>query len=766
MSDLALLTAGQRDALNDLQRIEVQEAGLRIEGWSTDGERLDVTVGLDCSTLRSEQVEGGLRLRDREFVQIHVPAAFPLVPPWLSVGHKRFAEYENVMRGGGICVFRSVDTEWTPTDGMGVFVRDRVWGWMRRAVRGEAESQHGVFHSPLLHDLQRVSDAILYDTAEPETDDLWLGWVGIRPHAGSKYPQSIRTRDRWSLTRWCEQVRADYTGEVWGAGVLLPTRGGFYFPKTLGALLDVFEAGGLGRRRAVAHLGKVAHRQPLAFPLVIVVGTPLGSGFAGRHHLTTLCLTSEASQMVRRAGGTVKRDAAIDAVLDRAAGVDLRAFFGRDARAGHVERRDKASPMDWFAGKTVAFWGAGALGAPAAEYVVRAGAARVILRDNGFVHRGLLVRQPYTSADEEILKVDALRRRLRSIRPGVTVDVCSSDLRASGTDGEEWSGDVDLIVNATASAPVRVALDLGRATSGNQNVPVLSLGVDGQAERGFARLLVAGTTASTEEAERDAQIEASRRNDLTGYADAFFPTAATERREPFFPEPGCSDATFVGSAADLAALSSTMLNWAAAELASGTSTSARALLMCQPHVALRTNEPTVCRVESPARIQMHDDRRGYRVRMTSAAVDAVRDHIRHAAARNGEASETGGALWGRYDDAMNIVWVDDASAAPPDSVEAPDRFVCGVEGLHAETATRACASRDAVGFVGTWHTHPSCQPVPSARDHASMADVCTRSEPLPRRFLMMIVGSPHSDEPDFQPYVFSRDEYTQPLATQ
>ena len=109
-----------------------------------------------------------------------------------------------------------------------------------------------------------------------------------------------------------------------------------------------------------------------------------------------------------------------------------------------------------------------------------------------------------------------------------------------------------------------------------------------------------------------------------------------------------------------------------------------------------------------------------------------------------------------------MVWVDAAGAAPPGSVETDTRFVLGVEGLGAEAERLARESLGSVRFVGTWHTHPTGEAEPSARDRASMADVCTRADPRVERFLMLIVGSPHASEPDLRAYVFTRSEHSPP----
>lgn len=756
MSDPTSLTAGQRDALFDLGMIEAEGGGLRVEGWRADRGWLEVTVVLDCRAIRDESVAGGLPVREREVVEIHVPPGYPLRPPSLGVSHSRFAGYENAMRGGGLCVFRAPDVEWSPSDGMAVFVRDRVWGWLLRAARGEVERQNGALHAPVLHDLGRYRDVVRYDAPEPETDGLWVGFVGLRHLGSAGYEQSERSWDRWVLTRWEDRVRVHRAGELWGAALLLPDRGGFYFPETLSGLLDVAEESGLGRRQAVEHLGAAAQLQPDGFPLVVVVGTPMGTGHPGRHHLTTVSLGVDASRRLRRAGGTVRKAEAVDAVLDSAAETPLKAFFSRDARRGFVRRRDRASPADWFRGKTVAVWGVGALGGPLAIQIARAGADRLILRDRGYVHHGLLVRQPYVTGDEEVLKVDALRRRLRGVRSGIAVDVSSGDLRGDLSELEEWAGGVDLVVNAAASVSVRAALDLARAKAEAWGTPVLTVGVDGMAERAFARLLPPGVALSNEELERDALAAVSGQDDLRSYADAF---GRSDDGDPFYPEPGCSDATFVGSAADMAALSGGVLNWAARALAVGSEEDGLALFTAQPHVALADETPAAHVVRATARTTLADGRGAYRVRLSEKAEDQIREHVAAAATRNGPASETGGPLWGACDDVRRVVWIDAAGPAPPGSTESPDCFVCEVSGLAEETERRAAETGGAVGFVGTWHTHPSCAPTPSARDEASMADVCTRAEPLPRRFVMLIVGSPHADRPVLRPYVYQRDEY-------
>lgn len=754
------LTAGQCDALGELRLIEAQNGGLIIEGWYVDNGWLVVDVILDCSTIRLLHRPGGLVLRTREAAQIWVPEAFPLRPPSLYVTHTRFAGYENVMGGGGVCLFRSPDTEWDPADGMVVFIQERVWGWFLRAVKNEVERQGGDFHAPLLREHEHYRDVVRYVVDEPATEAIWSGFTRIRNGGRADYAQSILSAERWDLVAWTNSLGSRRRDERFGAALLLPERVGFYFPKTLGDLLRVVDRAGMPPRELVALLGAAAREGVAGEPVLFTVGVPLQATANGKrqHHLTTLVLADEAARLLWDAGGSRKKDEAIDATLRQADALSAGVVYGREARPGVTERRDIKTPMSWFEGKTVSIWGVGALGGPLSIQIARAGAAKLILRDSGFVSRGLLVRQPYRTADEEVLKVDALRHRLKEIRPNLVVAVDYGDLRKDTKEFAEWNGGADLIINASASIAVRAALDAARSDPQVHPVPILTVGVDSKAERGFARLLMPEASTSLAELERSTQIAVAQVPALSPYADAFFPAPDSPRRDPFYPEPGCSDSTFAGSAADMAALSGGMLNWAAKSLTKGETASAISLLMSQPHVALAEDCPAAHEVMAPEHERLGDGRAGYEVRLAPGVVEQIGKLVQGAREAHGPNVETGGPLWGGWDDVRRIIWIDAAGPPPPDSELRANRFVCGVDGLAEEAQIRSMESYGATGFAGTWHTHPSGPPSPSARDHASMADVCTRMEPVPRRFLMLIVGSPHTS-PVLRPYVFRRDEY-------
>jgi tRNA A37 threonylcarbamoyladenosine dehydratase len=73
--------------------------------------------------------------------------------------------------------------------------------------------------------------------------------------------------------------------------------------------------------------------------------------------------------------------------------------------------------MHAFAGKRVVIWGCGALGAPIAESIVRAGASAVILCDSASVHPGVLILQPFIDDDLGRAKAVVLAHRLERSSP-------------------------------------------------------------------------------------------------------------------------------------------------------------------------------------------------------------------------------------------------------------------------------------------------------------------------------------------------------------
>lgn len=105
--------------------------------------------------------------------------------------------------------------------------------------------------------------------------------------------------------------------------------------------------------------------------------------------------------------------------------------------------------------------------------------------------------------------------------------------------------------------------------------------------------------------------------------------------------------------------------------------------------------------------------------------------------------ETGGILFG-HTAFLKIIWVDEISGPPPDSLQSCEAFVCGTAGVSEMNDEKEKRTRKSVSFVGMWHTHPLGIPLPSNTDLGAMANLLTGGQFQAKRFLMGIAGGDSS----------------------
>jgi proteasome lid subunit RPN8/RPN11 len=131
---------------------------------------------------------------------------------------------------------------------------------------------------------------------------------------------------------------------------------------------------------------------------------------------------------------------------------------------------------------------------------------------------------------------------------------------------------------------------------------------------------------------------------------------------------------------------------------------------------------------------------GYKVRIAESVMVQARAWTRRNGRDNTPEDETGGLLWGFWDEAIRAIWIFEASGPPPDSVNSPGYFLCGVEGTADEHQRRSENSFGACGFIGHWHTHPNLPPTQSLEDIRSMATLVSAVGGNQRKSAMLIFG--------------------------
>lgn len=764
-------TAGQQLALTQLQSIAAAGDAVRVlavRPATTPGGPAQADLSLDCSDL--PRTQAGLTLRRREQITVDIPAAFPYAAPLVRTRHTRFADAPHVNWGRYLCMYRSPSTEFDPADGMYGFVT-RVLDWFQAAAAGELDGPGEAIHPPFaMPDPEAGLLVIRRDAPVADPGRPWLGAAVLHRVREDRADVVgwLPLADPWPTSSAQARAAAGLpTGaEVFLAPAIVTTRHlTFNYPDNAQELIQALIRDDLSAVHILGLLSFTAEHNrttllPTADPdddtavvsLYVVLGTPSRgiTGTAQRQtHLVAWKLPDFGDTIAELTINAFDQDTRLAELGAKAMELGtnwLRTLPTRWARVDEARpevtvRRDTGTPASWLRGKHILVIGSGALGAPIAEMCVRGGAARVVAADRAAVHPGILTRQPYTDADIGHAKAVVLTQRLRQIAPGTTVvDPLIGDIAT--TLPVIGPHTFDLILDCTADRIVRARLEADRATAAEPWPHLATVMIGHQATRGIAALSPAGTTGGGLDVLRRTALAA--RADATGtlvdIVDDFFP--AQPRTQLFQPEPGCSDATFTGSAADVTGLAGQLMTGILHALSDTTRPATMSALIVR--MPTGPNDPPTGGsrwLTWPDDTVLTDTGR-HQIRISPAALAEMRTEARRGARVRGPRVETGGTLLGAIDDATGIIWIDEATGPPPDSLLSEPHFQHGLTGTSEHLAARRHATGGTTRFLGMWHTHPHGPARPSPTDTAGMADLTVPVDGAPPRALILIAGGP------------------------
>lgn len=737
-------TAGQQEAARQTTAIAKARPDaievVRTVEPSEPGDALLFDVSVDCSGF--SRTPEGVDLHQRERLLITVPADFPFSKPEVETRHRRWAGTPHVQWGRHLCLYQAPVVEWIPSDGMFGFF-DRLIHWLESAATGQLDPAGGAMHPPAVY--VRNSPALIIPRKDtpPVADTPWLGWVDTNPVSDK----------RIDLGSWTPHQDGDGKWNVPSPGAaaafLIPSTLDWEYPEYSVSLLVALLERGIDFGDLLMHLRITSLGLEAGEPMLVVVGTAMRGvvGEAPRQHLAAWMIPAEVVDDLR---SSVDKFIGDEETRELGQAADKRAFeWMRDAkvrwcsvredRPEIVTRRDDGSPMEVFAGKRVAVWGCGALGAPVAHALARAGVSSLVLADSGVVTPGILVRQPF--ADRHIGKGKAriVSAQVRAVRPDLPVDVEVTNLKAV-LDDDNWHRDADIIIDCSANGTVRSKLE--RVLRNDPKPPIVAcLLVGHTAEHGMAVVSSPAHSGGSEDVLRATKLECLRRRDLVGFANEFWPEEP--RAEHFQPEPGCSDATFRGSSAEVSALSALMLLAVARDLRSEGPWTARGHLLALPGIS--HPGPATWDLDFEAATTTTVASKEYEVRMQPGASRELRDFVAAGVRRlGGPSSETGGLIFGQRDDAAGVIWIERLTGPPADSQESAAEFVCGTEGVDELCKKLQKAGRGSLEFLGMWHTHPDGRSEPSRRDLMGMAHLSVTAPSPLTRGLILIVGHARS----------------------
>ena len=747
-------TEGQKTARDQLQRIaNTDRSPLRIIGieeGKNSGDWLTIYITIDCT--RHKRVEGGLTLHASEGIRLLVPPDFPFEPPRVFTTHSRFHGFPHVQWGHSLCLYASPDTQWKPSRGMSGFI-EQLNEWLRRGARNELDHPEGPLHPPVAYPVAPVSICVNADTPDC-TQWPWFGAAVLnQPKPG------LFNVDAWL------PVHCLPKDQLFAPTLLLNFELPFEYPRTVNHLLIYLEHKGVSGDRLLAHLMLMSERVAKGTPLYVGIGTP-SRGIAGnikerQQHLTfweiephdviTLRNASIACEIDNNYRGQdtpeeVKRliDSVFDILFQWRKRAVVRWCHVIENRPEIIIQRDKGSAMDWFRGKRVALWGCGAIGGLIAEHLARAGVAQLFLYDRASVTPGLLVRQNYLTSDINDAKVTALARRIRRIAPHIIVIEKIENIVYETLKRSDWDTGVDVIIDATASLRVRTKLE-SVLKGGTVQIPIASVMISANVQHAVAVTIPKGYHAGILDVFRRLGLAAIKRKWLKDWTEAFWASDPTQGLRQ--PEPGCSDPTFVGSHTDVAALSARALN-ALAKAFSEQGDDAGGFLFSQipehreHHFQFRSD---ICWTAD-----------GLDFRMSQHAWRDMAGWIRTGARERSPKHETGGCLFGHFDEILGIVWITNVSGPPQDSGFSEEHFISGTAGIEAWCDSYKKRTHGIVQYVGIWHSHPISPAQPSAMDYKAIDTIFADAQGDSSHQLMIIVGHAAERQPQIGAYMFEK----------
>jgi ThiF family/Prokaryotic E2 family A len=760
------LSAGQQQALASLREIARLSRGaltIDLDQGQPAGGVLDVRVWLSAASLPSH--ERGVALLEWEPIDIAIPRDFPFKSPIAATARPGgFSGLPHITRGSAFCLYAS-DNAWDPSAGVAGFIRQLISTY-RHIALGTLAGHLQAWHPPpadpeagcvviradlpaadraASHPLLRLAAAVPVNAGRLDI----ITWLLL--HGNTTVATDTAAAE---LTAELGRIRASNPGAFLVPALILPEPVAFEYSYCLGDLLlrwavetQVIALVDYLSRHPSIQQPRASQETPAEHgPPLLLLRAPADTQFRATDpeaHFAAAKLINADNDRSADQSGISDAATAVKRLLD----APLSWAQVYDARPDSLRRRDSGRPTAKLAGSRVVILGCGALGAPIAEHCVRSGAEQVHLIDRAMVSPGILVRQPFTDADIGKPKAEVLAARLGQIQPGTKVTATVTDVLTLDLVGGIASDGCDLIIDATANRSVAARIERTRRDSQTPWPTLISVGISQDATVGAATVTPPAAVGAGIDLLRRLQLESSRDPGLADVHDAFF----TVDRQPFHPEPGCSDSTFAGSITDVSVL--------AAQLLDGALTGTSPTWLCDSTPGSDQPAPKALCVARlgrddqgrPARatFEFPPDRvidtqaSGYQVRIDKRALDHMRD-IMGAALREGEqagdsspAIHTGGLLLGQFDEACQMVWVSEATGPPPGSTTNALGLVLRPDATRDYLRERGRATSGALAHVGFWHVHHDGSMMPSPTDRQTMGEVTSYAQ----RMLLLIVGA-------------------------
>lgn len=731
--ELMNLSEGQRLALDQLQYIEVESDYefeiIAHQSLKSNVQYLEINVSI--STRGFEKKQDGFLFRPRERLNILIHKNFPFELPIISFSDTRYIGKPHVQWGRNICLYQSVESDFDPSDGMFGFM-DRLVLWLKKAAKRELDPVDAPLHPPVAYTSSKINFKLIPNKNVPDfNNEYWLGAGKLEKLNDTCY----------LVEEWYELGKIK-NKENYAAVILLKHQMPFEYPYFFISLINLLARRNIDLVTFVKHLQSVIRFNKAGKSLFVVIGTPMRGDVADpKQHI--LCWYLESKVVSHLTGFDINRGKKdfnkakdhLDKFIKYAEKAEIQWCQVLENRSEVIIPRDKESLTFSCANKKIAIWGAGALGSHIAEIIVRAKAKKVQLYDKGIVKPGILSRQLFYDKDIGKNKALVLKERLKNIYSNlytITVEGFAEDILNHLQSANAFN-DTDIIIDTTASQRVFRKADK-LLIEKKINAPLISLVINNDAKKAMVIFRPVNYNSGIFDIMRQAKLKLCSLNKIE-WLSAFFPTNG-ETVKLIQPEPGCSDPTFIGSEADLSTLSGLMINVVSTELF--TSDEAKVYFISQEIMSGKDSVFEQYSFKSLSNdLLLLDSINDYKIFLNQDVVDKIKVEISKSDKKHKPPHETGGLLFGEWDDLTKTVYVNEISGPPVDSKSAPNHFDCGVEGTKELNDKLKAENRGSIYFVGLWHSHPLGSAMFSGEDKASMHLVVTKLSP-PKSLLLIV----------------------------
>ncbi|MCX6175377.1 MAG: ThiF family adenylyltransferase [Ignavibacteriales bacterium] len=748
------MNENQKLALEQLKAIEIEDRGnFKIIDYYQHGSNDDyLCVNISILTRLYNKSIVGFNFRPRERFKLLIPKDFPYEIPNILFSDFRYYGKPHVQWGSFLCLYQAPDVEWDPAEGMFGYI-SRLDLYLKRAAINQLDPNDAPLHPPVAYTSSNISYKIIPNKNSPSfNDDYWLGAAKLER----------LNDDCLFISDWYGTDLLNSKSR-YAAVILLKKDMPFEYPYFLFTLIHLLKDRGIDLVRFVKHLQKVMAFNKSGTPLFIIIGTPMrGDSDNRKQHLLCWYLETKIAGNLRGFDSNKfrqnpsKAENHLNQFIKYAEKSKLLWCSILENRPEIIIPRDRDAYTSFFTNKTIEIWGCGAVGSHIAEIIIRAKPKRLLLFDNNIVKPGLLSRQLFYEDDIGLNKAEAMKNRIgkiHSLLNDVKVESFNENI-LKRMDKNHWSENSDIIIDTTASKKVLRKLD-GLLIKENIQKEIISFVVDSIAKKGMVVYRSKKSYCGIVDLIRKSKLHLCDSDD-NNWLPYFYPDNGSIPQKLFQPEPGCSDPTFSGSEADISTISGLMMNSISRHLVV-TNSASKCIFLSQNiynYDEEKYHEITFDNYSDD--LLLKDPVNNYKVILNKQAIENINKIIKKENSSRNTHFETGGLIFGEWDDLNKVVYIDDISEPPKDSIAAANDFVCGILGTKELNDERKKKYSGSSYFVGLWHSHPFGSPNYSGKDKHSMELVVT--ELCPPKSLLLIIAYTKKEQ-NIMGFVFDKTQF-------